>query len=250
MGVNETMPDQATAALDNLRAVHAAWTARRPEADRVADLLSKERLADVPTAAEYTEAVHIAEMLDFTGAKLSMLYAGIMHSMPFYRLHPAAPEHEMIASFWPWGRPLPLIDGGPAKPPKPRKAVLDPTIITATAPQRVVREVMEKTSIDRTTAQRLTAKLRAEMRSQRQGKAADMLREGATKAEVARAVGLSPSRISAMFKGKMTPQEDPLRALEPASRAYRDALQRAGRHADADMIKVPNDDPDDDTDDE
>jgi hypothetical protein len=246
--INETPPAQAIAALDHLRAMHATWTVRRPEADRIADLLSKEKPADMPSAADYAEAVHIADMLDFTATKLSMLYAGIMHSIPFYRLHPATPEHEMIASFWPWGRPPPLIDGGPAKPPKPRKAVLDPAIITVAKPQHVVREVMEKTSIDRTTAQRLTAKLRAEMRSQRQEKAADLLRQGATKAEVARAIGLSPSRISAMFKGKMKPQEDPLRALEQASHVYRDALQRAGRHTDADMIKLPNDDPDDDLD--
>jgi hypothetical protein len=209
----------------------------------------KEKPGDMPTAADYAEVVHIAEMLDFTGSKLSMLYAGIMHSMPFYRLHPATPEREMITSFWPWGRPPLLIDGGPAKPPKPRKAVLDPAIITVAKPQHVVREVMEKTGIDRTTAQRLTAKLRAEMRAQRQKKAATMLCQGATKAEVARVVGLSPSRVSALFKGKMKAQNDPLRTVEQASRAYRDPLQRAGHHAAADVIDVPDDDPDDDTDD-
>ena len=80
--------------------------------------------------------------------------------------------------------------------------MLDPSIITTKRPQGVVREVMERTGINRTTAQRMTAKLRADMRSARWAKAQTMLRQGATRAEVARSVGLSPSRISSMFKGK------------------------------------------------
>ena len=42
----------------------------------------------------------------------------------------------------------------PSEPSKARKKVLDPRIITATRPQDVVREVMQRTSINRTTAQR------------------------------------------------------------------------------------------------
>jgi hypothetical protein len=111
-------------------------------------------------------------------------------------------QPEAISLWWPWGRTAPLVDGGPPRPPKPRKATLDPTIITATKPQDIVREVMAKTGINRTTEQRLTRGMRASMGFQRENKARRMLREGRTKAEVARAVQLSPSRISAMFKGK------------------------------------------------
>lgn len=107
--------------------------------------------------------------------------------------------------WWPWGRPSYLVDGGPAKPPKPRKKVLDPRIITATRPQDVVREVMQTTGINRTTAQHLTAPMRIRMRMARQRKAEALLRQGMTKAEVARSVGLSPSQISAMFKGETFP---------------------------------------------
>ena len=141
-------------------------------------------------------------MLAFTGEKLTTLFAGIMHSMPIYRLHPATSEHEAIQLWWPWGRPSPLVDGGPAKPPKPRKKVLDPSIITTARPQDVVREVMQRTGINRTTAQHLTAPMRIGMRMARRRKAEALLRQGVTKAEVARSVGLSPSRISAMFKGQ------------------------------------------------
>jgi hypothetical protein len=94
--------------------------------------------------------MHIAEGLEFMGAKLVALYAGIMHSIPLYRLHPATLEREAIELWWPWGRPRPLIDGGPAKAPTPRKKVLDPGIITAKRPQDVVREVMQRTGINRT----------------------------------------------------------------------------------------------------
>jgi transcriptional regulator with XRE-family HTH domain len=68
--------------------------------------------------------------------------------------------------------------------------------------QDVVREVMQKTGINRTTVQSMTASMRASMRSKRQLKAHMLLRQGLTKAEVARRVGLSPSRISALFKGE------------------------------------------------
>ena len=133
-----------------------------------------------------------------------MLYAGIMHSMPVYRLNPATPEREAIELWWPWGRP-PLVDGGPARPSKARKKVLDPSIITSIRSQDVVREVMQRTGTNRTTAQRMTAKLRAGMRVERRNKALALLRQGEARAEVAREVGLSPSRISAMFKGQTSP---------------------------------------------
>jgi len=198
--INEATSDQAAAALNYLRSVLATWDVRRPEAEQVSDRMLN--ATDMPTAAEYAVALHTADMLAFTGAKLDMLYAGIMHSMPVYRLYPATPEREAIALWWPWGRPPPLVDGGPAKPPKPRKKILDPSIITAARPQDVVREVMQRTGINRTTAQHLTAPMRIGMRMARRRKAEALLRQGVTKAEVARSVGLSPSRLSAMFKGQ------------------------------------------------
>jgi hypothetical protein len=70
----------------------------------------------------------------------------------------------------------------------------------------VVREVIERTDINRTTAQRLTANIRATMRRERMEKALVMLHHGKTKAEVARTFGLSPSRVSAMFKGMKLPK--------------------------------------------
>jgi hypothetical protein len=191
--------DQATAALDFLRATRAEWQERLPVALDVAERLQNP--ANLPGASEYAEAVHIAEMLAFVGAKLMALYAGIMHSMPVYRLYPAMAEREAIGLWWPWGHPPPLVDGGPAKP-RLRKKVVDPGIITATRPQDVVREVMERTGINRTTVQRMTARLRAGMRAERKTQALRMLQAGATRAAVARAVELSPSRISAMFKGQ------------------------------------------------
>jgi hypothetical protein len=62
-----------------------------------------------------------------------------------------------------------------------------------------------------TTVQRMTAKLRADMRRKRETKATAMLRQGATRAEVARTIGLSPSRVSAMFKGQTFPDMKKLR---------------------------------------
>jgi len=210
--INEAMPGQVLAALNYLRSVLATWNARRPEAEQLAGRMVS--TSNMPTAAEYAVALHTADMLAFTGAKLDMLYAGIMHSMPVYRLYPATPEREAIELWWPWGRPPPLVDGGPA-PLRPRKAVLDPNIITGTRPQGVVREVMERTGINRTTAQRLTAPMRIGMRLTRQRKAEALLRQGVTKAEVARSVGLSPSRISAMFKGQTFPTKKALSNSDP-----------------------------------
>jgi hypothetical protein len=60
---------------------------------------------------------------------------------------------------------------------------------------------MERTGINRTTAQRLTASMPADMRQKRRTKALRMLRSSKAKAEVSRTFGLSPSRVSAMFKG-------------------------------------------------
>ena len=129
-----------------------------------------------------------------------------MHSMPIYRLYPATSERQAIDLWWPWGRVMPLVDGGPSMAPTTRKKVLDPSIIQATRPQDVVRGVMERTGINRTTAQRMTAKMRADMREKRKAKALAMLRIGKTKADIARTFGLSPSRVSAMFKGVRLPK--------------------------------------------
>jgi hypothetical protein len=138
-------------------------------------------------------------MIGWASHKLLSAYAGIMIAMPLYRLYPSVSEREAITAWWPWGRPALLIDGSPSPPPKPRKFTLDPSLITASRPQDVVREVMEKTGTNRTTAQRLTASMRSGMRSRREFDAERLLRQGLSKAEVARRVGLSPSRISAMF---------------------------------------------------
>jgi len=199
----DATPDQAMTALDYLRVTLARWDARHPVA---ADVLNRLAGGDSPTAAQYAEAIHIADMLVFASEKLLLLYAGIIYSMPIYRLYPAVSEAEAIALWWPWGRPAPLVDGGPPRPPKPGKQTLDPSLITATRPQDVVREVMQKTGINRTTAQRMTARMRTRMRQKRKIEAAHLLRLGHSKSEVARKVGLSASRISAMFKGEEYPR--------------------------------------------
>ena len=77
----------------------------------------------------------------------------------------------------------------------------------------MVREVMALTGINRTTAQRMTAAMRANMRIDQRSRAERLLWQGLTKAEVARQVGLSPSRISALFKGKV--QQDLLPYAPP-----------------------------------
>ena len=48
----------------------------------------------------------------------------------------------------------------------------------------------------------MTAEMRRGMRARRQYKARRLLLEGLSQSEVARQVGLSPSRISALFKGE------------------------------------------------
>ena len=68
---------------------------------------------------------------------------------------------------------------------------------------------MDLTGINRTTAQRMTAKLRASMRAERRAKALMLLRKGEARALVARSVGLSPSSISVMFKGPHSPARRP-----------------------------------------
>ncbi len=164
-------------------------------------------------------------MLAFTSAKLDMLYAGIMHSMPIYRMYPATSEREALELWWPWGRAIPLVDGGPAKAPRPRKTTLDPSIITATRPGDVVKQVMAETGMNRITAQRLTGSLRRNLRQQQRKKAEAMLRKGATRAAVAKAVGLSASRISAMFKGQTF--KPPASQLSPTESALLDELAHA-----------------------
>jgi hypothetical protein len=181
------------------------WLAHKEKERVFADDVAARLSTGSVTAAGYAQAIHIAEALEFMSAKLVALYSGIMHSIPVYRLDPATPEREAIELWWPWGRAMSLVDGGPAKTPAARKRVLDPGIITAKRPQDVVREVIERTAINRTTAQRMTAKMRADMRQRRKDLALSMLRGGATRVEVARAVCLSPPRISAMFKGQTFP---------------------------------------------
>jgi hypothetical protein len=68
--------------------------------------------------------------------------------------------------------------------------------------QSSVRCASAQTGMSRITAQRLTTTLRRNLRHQQREKAEAMLRKGATRAAVAKAVGLSASRISAMFKGQ------------------------------------------------
>jgi Holliday junction resolvasome RuvABC DNA-binding subunit len=83
------------------------------------------------------------------------------------------------------------VDSGPSKAPRSRKKVLDPAIITVTRPHDVVREVIERTGINRTTAQRMTADMRAEMRRKRKGIGFVPATEGRDRATVARAVAVS-----------------------------------------------------------
>jgi hypothetical protein len=71
-------------------------------------------------------AICTADALEFLSGKLVVLYAGFMHSMPIYRLYPAVSERQAIDLWWPWGRVIPLVDGGPSKAPTTRKKVLDP----------------------------------------------------------------------------------------------------------------------------
>ena len=215
--IAEATPEQILASLDYLRSTLATWDERLPGAIRVANRLALDgdKLPpDPPSAAEYSQAVHIVDMVICASTKLLALYTAIMMSMPIYRLYPATSEAEAIELWWPWGRPPPLVDGPPPRPLKPRKVVIDPSIITAPKPQDVVREVMAKTGINRTTAQRMTASMRAEMRRQRYFKARRLLSEGKTKADVAKAVGLSPSRISAMFKHEMNSIKATLKARQ------------------------------------
>jgi hypothetical protein len=203
----EATPEQTMAALNFLRAVLATWSAKCRFAQDIAERMTA--AGTLPTAEEYAEALHIADMLAFTSTRLVALYSGIMHSMPIYRMYPATPECEAIELWWPWGRSVPLVDGGPTRPRPPRKAVLDPGIITATRPTDVVKQVIQQTGMNRTTAQRLTANLRRILRDKRRAQAHAMLCEGATRGAVAKAVGLSASRISAMFKGQIIPTKRP-----------------------------------------
>lgn len=166
-------------------------------------------------------------MLVFASEKLLSLYSGIIYSMPIYRLYPTTAEAEAIALWWPWGRPAPLlIDGSPPRPPKPHKQTLDPALITATRPQDIVREVTQKTGINRTMAQKMTAAIRAQMRNKRNNEVEYLLHQGLGKSEVARPVGLSPSRISAMFPGKEWGNEAKYQKL---SSAMSDLCQRMRR---------------------
>jgi hypothetical protein len=212
--IMEATPGQAFAALQYMRDWMADQAQARAFAEDVATRLGVGG-ADV-TAQDYAAAISTADAVEFMSAKLVMLYVGIAHSIPLYRLYPTTPEREAIELWWPWGRAMPLVDGGPAKAPQTRKKVVDPAIITAKRPQDVVREVIERTGINRTTAQRMTADMRADMRRSRKAIALSMLRRGETRTAVARTVGLSPSRISAMFKSQKFPTKKTKRADNPA----------------------------------
>ena len=201
--VIEATPDDAIATLEYLRATLRTWDAQRPFAASIAERLAQvdpKSPDNLPTAAEYAEAVHIADMLVFTSEKLLALYAGVMCSMPVYRLYPGTPEAEAVALWWPWGRPARWSMAVRRDRRSPGRSCSIPR----SSPQRGRRiscaRSCEKTGINRTTAQRLTASLRAGMRARRQSTAQRLLATGRTKAEVAREVGLSASRISALFK--------------------------------------------------
>jgi hypothetical protein len=129
--------------------------------------------------------------------------------MPVYRLHPGVPETEAIRLWWPWGREPPLRAGPPPREPaSPRTLELDPAIITATRPAEVIREVMQKTGINRTTAALVTKDVRAKLRQEREQRALRLLLAGTPRAEVAATVGLSLSRLGELFKGRKFRRRD------------------------------------------
>jgi hypothetical protein len=86
--------------------------------------------------------------------------------------------------------------------------MLDPAIITTTRPAEVIREVMQKTGMNRTTAALLTKDIRAKLRREREERALWLLLAGKPRAEVAAAVGLSPSRLGEIFKGRKFRRDD------------------------------------------
>jgi hypothetical protein len=110
-------PEQAFASLEYLRTRLAECKKQRPLVDNVSDRLCK---GDV-TAQEYAAAICTAADLEFLSGKLVAFYGGIMHSMPIYRLYPAISECQAFDLWWPWGRVMPLVDGGSAKAPTPRR---------------------------------------------------------------------------------------------------------------------------------
>ncbi|MBV8091549.1 MAG: hypothetical protein JO139_18640 [Alphaproteobacteria bacterium] len=122
--VLESTPEQAISALEYMRQWLEAEEKQRPFVEDVVHRLAVpcataeeyRAAAGSVTAEEYARALQIADGLQFMSGKLTILYTGIMHSIPVYRLYPATPEREAIELWWPWGRALPLIDGGPAKP--------------------------------------------------------------------------------------------------------------------------------------
>lgn len=194
--VTEATGDQALASLSFLRATWAAWCARRPTADDVRERLDADAAV---TALEYAEALHIGAMLEFTGERLVTLLNAMRHSMPIYRRFPHASEQDAVAAWWPWG---PAMAGGPPRPSGDKATKLDPSIITATKPADVIREVMEKLGVSRVLAGKLTKDIRATMRRERKATAREMLWQGVPRAEVAKAVGISPSRLGEIFKGR------------------------------------------------
>ena len=137
--VIEATADQAVAALDYLRATLATWGAPPASASVSTRLVE----GGAPTAAEYAEAIHIADMLAFTSTKLVTLYAGLMHSMPIYRLYPSSPRRKRSPCGGHGGVPRHWSTASRRGRQTQRKR-LDPSLITATRPQDVVRRSCRK----------------------------------------------------------------------------------------------------------
>jgi hypothetical protein len=126
--IGDMTPEQALTSLEHMR----QWLADRTEPRAFAgDIATQLRQRDEVPAQQYADAISFAGAAEFVSAKLVMLYSGIAHSIPLYRLYPATPEQDAIELCWPWGRTMPLVDGGPAKAPVSRKKALDPSLITA-----------------------------------------------------------------------------------------------------------------------
>jgi hypothetical protein len=90
--------------------------------------------------------------------------------------------------------------------------LIRPPRLPFAAAQQVARSLF-----NRTTA-RVTATTRMDMRQKRKALALSVLRKVETRAGVARAVGLSPSRITAMFKGQKFPTKPTKRTVKISAR--------------------------------
>jgi hypothetical protein len=216
LGVAIPMPDGRFVRVNHMRGhqviaglAHIRSMVAEHERDAVfaRDVDARLMAGEPVTSQDYATALNTAVALCFYATKLEAFYRAIMHSMPVYRLHPATSEAEAIEAWWPWGRAVPLIDGGPAKPPRTRKKLLDPALITANRPDEVVKQVMALAGTNRITAQRMSKALRDRMRHDRKAKAVALLREGKSRAAIAKELNLSASLISKLLKGERTKQE-------------------------------------------